>query len=222
MPSNRFQTVCLFQPTSLPRSSPTRICSRCAAAAATLATISLGTPAAVKSSGVAMTVSSKPRSPLARACTNTFDASSAVICFQPTICPLLIFAIRVPPGVEPAAFVEAAVAVEVFLAVDLESVLIIAPLCRCPAAMGHHEPSQQFALPVAQDIADAAVLVVYHALDFAGVHCRRVGGRVVLEFWMNFGINFSSAPGPVALFAFCCPIAVIRGAAKAQAQERLL
>ena len=31
-------------------------------------------------------------------------------------------------GVEPAAFVEAPVAVEVFLAVDLESVLVIAPL----------------------------------------------------------------------------------------------
>ena len=64
-----------------------------------------------------------------------------MICFQAVDPPLLDPRDPRAARVEPAAFVEAPVAVEVFLAVDLESVLVIAPLID-PGAVRDDETTQ--------------------------------------------------------------------------------
>ena len=96
------------------------------APAVTFSITACGTPAAASSSGVAIRESSSPRPPATRAWTKTFDVSSAHSRFQPASCRSCHGAGSA--AVQPPTFVEAAVAVEVVLAVDLEDVLVIAPL----------------------------------------------------------------------------------------------
>ena len=160
MPSNRFQTVLVFQPVEallqgldLPRPA-------CPRAAATCSISPLGTPSAASSSGVAITVSSRAevagdqgldqdlRGLLGR---DPLPADDLAPLDQPR---------PRAAGVQPAALVEAAVAVEVDLAVDLEAVLVVAPLVQVLAAVGVDEPAEELALAVAERIADGPLLGV--------------------------------------------------------------
>ena len=86
-----------------------------------------------------------------------------------------------PAAVEPAAFIEGPVAVQVVLAIDLEAVLVVAPLVEVLAAVGDDEPAEQLALPVAKRVADGPLLTVGHQLDLAGIDGRRVGGGIVVH-----------------------------------------
>ena len=83
-------------------------------------------------------------------------------------------------GIEPSGFVHAHVSVQVVIPIDFEAVLVIAPLIHLAVAVVVHESAQQFPLPVAQRIADAAILDD-DRLHLACVDRRRVGRRVVID-----------------------------------------
>ena len=104
---------------------------------------------AKSSSGVASTVSSRPRSAATSAWTTTFDASSAEIRFQPVILPSFNTPDAGPARVQPAALVGALVVGQVGLAIDLEPVLVEAPLVHEAVAVAVDELAEQLTLTVA-------------------------------------------------------------------------
>src|SRR5262249_11814632 len=73
------------------------------------------------------------------------------------------------------------VAIEVVLAIDLETVLEVAPLVEVLATARDHEPAEQLALAIAKRIAYRALLGIGDKLHLAGVDGRRVGGAFIVD-----------------------------------------
>ena len=96
-------------------------------------------------------------------------------------CPALIDGDPGPAAVQPAALVEAAVAVQVVLAIDLEAVLVVAPLVEVLPTVGDRR-TVGAACPARREARRRpSASGCQHRLDLAGVDRRRVGGRIVIH-----------------------------------------
>ena len=180
VPSNRFQTVRAVQPASVFRRASTAS-SRCVRAGGHLVNHPLGQPCSRKLLGRGHERIKQGDVAADKRLHQNFRGFFGREPLPADDFPRLHGRDAHAPGIEPPALIKAAIAIEVDLAVDLEAILVVAPLVEVLAAAGDDEPAKQLPLSIAERIADGTLLGVGDELDLASLDRRRVGGRIVVD-----------------------------------------